>query len=71
MRVMSSRVEAPVAAAKSKLRFAEDILGPRPAKVEVKGKKKKKGKETAEDGIHLKKRRREVITGNVEEFIDE
>ena len=64
-------IGAPVAAGKSRLRFAEDILGHRPAKVEAKGKKKKKGKEVAEDGIRLKKRRREIITGDVEEFLDE
>ncbi|MFC2002344.1 transcription termination factor NusA [Chloroflexota bacterium] len=43
---------------KSQVRFAEDIIGPRPTKPEVKSKKKKKGRETGEDGIRLKKRRR-------------
>ena len=46
---------------KPQLRFAEDTLVPRPAKPEAKSRKKKKsihGKESAEDGIKLKKRRR-------------
>ncbi len=54
---------------KPQLRFAEDILVPKPAKTGDKSKKKRKkgtyGKESAEDGIRLKKRRR----GS--EFIDE
>jgi hypothetical protein len=54
---------------KTELRFAEDILVPRPAKPGDKAKgKKKKGayrKENAEDGIRLKKRRQES------EFLDE
>ncbi|MCL2679643.1 MAG: transcription termination factor NusA [Dehalococcoidia bacterium] len=40
------------------LRFAEDILSPAAADVAVKDKKKKAGKESAEDGIRLKKSRR-------------
>jgi N utilization substance protein A len=46
---------------KSELRFAEDILGPKPDKPATKTKKKKKGaqaKESAEDGIRIKQRRR-------------
>jgi len=47
---------------KVQLRFAEDISVPRPAKPTAKAKKKKKkgahAKESAEDGIKLKKRRR-------------
>ena len=47
---------------KPSLRFAEDILSPAPPKPESKVKKKKKkgsyGKESAEDGIKLKKARR-------------
>jgi len=54
---------------KPKLRFAEDILVPKPVKTGDKSKRKRKkvtyGKESAEDGIRLKKRRR----GS--EFIDE
>ncbi|MFC1915168.1 transcription termination factor NusA [Chloroflexota bacterium] len=54
---------------KSELRFAEDILVPSPAKPTDKPKKKKKkgvyGKESTEDGIRLKKRRRDS------EFVDE
>ncbi len=56
---------------KPQLRFAEDILPMKPVKSSVKAakaKKKKKGfpgKESAEDGIRLRKARREV------EFIDE
>jgi len=47
---------------KPKLRFAEDILVPRPDKPPAKSKKKKKkgayGKELSEDGIRIKKARR-------------
>ena len=54
---------------KTELRFAEDILAPRPAKPGDKAKEKKRkgtsSKESAEDGIRLKKRRQES------EFIDE
>jgi N utilization substance protein A len=56
---------------KAGLRFAEDILVPRPDKAEDKSKKKKKktrGKETAEDGIKLKKRRREEGLSEDEEY---
>ncbi len=46
---------------RTQVRFAEDILGPKPAKTESKTKKKKKkGRETAEDGVRLRKRRRQV-----------
>ena len=48
---------------KPQLRFAEDISVPRPVKPGDKAKKKKKGvysKESAEDGIRLKKRHRDV-----------
>jgi len=47
-------------AEKAQLRFAEDISGPMPTKVEAKPKKKRKGTQdrTAEDGVKLKKRRR-------------
>jgi len=48
---------------KPELRFAEDILGPKPDKPGDKPKKKKRksasSKESAEDGIKLKKRRRD------------
>ena len=54
--------EPKVTQEKSGLRFAEDILGPRPDKPTDKAKKKKKkgvsAKEGAEDGIRIKKRRR-------------
>jgi len=57
---------------KSELRFAEDILGPKPDKPENKAKKKKKGayaKEGAEDGIRIKKRRRGAeLSGEDEEY---
>jgi len=47
-----------------KVRFAEDILFPMPSKPEPKVKKKKKksvpGKESTEDGVRLKKRRRDL-----------
>jgi N utilization substance protein A len=56
--------EPKVTEEKSELRFAEDILGPRPDKQGDKAKKKKrKGayvKEGAEDGIRIKKRRRDT-----------
>lgn len=53
---------------KPQLRFAEDILAPRPVKSTIKPKKKKKkgvhGKETAEDGIRIRKARRGTeVTG--------
>ena len=54
-------VETKVTADKPQLRFAEDIAVPGKAKPGVKSRKKKKGphgKEEAEDGIRLKKRRR-------------
>ncbi|MGB2814052.1 MAG: transcription termination factor NusA [Dehalococcoidales bacterium] len=56
--------EPKVTKAKPELRFAEDILGPRPDKPTDKAKKKKKkvvsAKEGAEDGIRIKKRRRDA-----------
>jgi len=56
---------------KPQIRFAEDILAPRPVKPGAKSKRKKKGvprKESAEDGIRLKKLRQEPgITGEDEE----
>ncbi len=49
---------------KLKLRFAEDVLPSAPAKAEVKPRKKKKkatpGKDSAQDGIRLKKKRRGI-----------
>ncbi len=54
-------IEPQVTEEKAQVRFAEDILGPRPPKAESKSKKKKKKtQETAEDGIRLRKRRREL-----------
>ena len=59
---------------KPQLRFAEDIMAPRPAKAAAKtskAKKKKKGaygKESAEDGIKLRKGRREVDIEEDEEY---
>jgi len=58
-------------AAKVQVRFAEDILVSPPSKPEAKSKKKRKGvqgKDVAEDGIKLKKRRRglEVPVGEEE-----
>jgi N utilization substance protein A len=53
---------------KAELRFAEDILGPKPGKPGEKAKKKKKGataRESAEDGIRIKRKRRDT------EFLDE
>ena len=65
--------EPKVAEEKSELRFAEDILGPRPDKPADKSKKKKKkavpAREGAEDGIRIKKRRRDAdILSEDEEF---
>jgi len=54
-------LEPAVTEEKAQVRFAEDILGPRPAKPESKTKKKKKKvRETAEDGVKLRKRHRQV-----------
>ena len=61
-------------AAKSKLKFVEDIMPPAPPKPEAKQKKKKKktarDKKGAEDGIRLKIKRREVdvYEGEDEEY---
>jgi hypothetical protein len=55
--------EPKVTEEKAGLRFAEDILGPKPDKPEDKAKKKKRkgaAKEGAEDGIRIKKRRRDT-----------
>jgi len=55
---------------KAELRFAEDILGPKPDKPEDKAKKKKRkgaAKEGAEDGIRIKKRRRDTDFLDVDE----
>jgi len=56
--------EPQVTVGKPRLRFAEDILVSAPAKPEAKAKKRKKkdirGKESAEDGIKLKKLRRGI-----------
>ena len=66
--------EPKAAEKKSELRFAEDILKVAPAKPEAKAKKRKKkgtaGKESAEDGIKLKKVRRgtEVPVEEDEEY---
>jgi N utilization substance protein A len=50
-------------AVKKEIRFAEEIVSPAPSKPQAKAKKRKKsarGKGAAEDGIRLKKKRREV-----------
>ena len=52
-------LEPVVTEEKARVRFAEDILGPRQPKPESK-KKKKKVRETAEDGVKLRKRHRQV-----------
>jgi len=62
-----------VAAGKAKVRFAEDILVPAPPKPETKPRKKKRkveGRDRAEDGIRIKKRRRELASPEDEE-VDE
>ena len=66
-------VELPAPAEKPRLRFAEDIMAPRPDKVgAAKQKKKKKkgtyGPEKAEDGVRLKKRRRGAEVLEEEEY---
>ncbi|MFC1969281.1 transcription termination factor NusA [Chloroflexota bacterium] len=54
-------LEPAVTEEKARVRFAEDILGPRQPKPESKMKKKKKKvRETAEDGVKLRKRHRQV-----------
>ncbi|MFH1003107.1 MAG: transcription termination/antitermination protein NusA, partial [Chloroflexota bacterium] len=61
-----------VTAPESGLRFAEDILGPRPPKPGAKTKKKKKvvrGKDSTEDGVRLKKVRHERELG--EDYLGE
>jgi len=60
-----SEVEPQVTADRPQLRFAEDILAPRPPKPGAKPRKKKKKKSTydreaTEDGVRLKKQRRSV-----------
>jgi len=65
--------EPKVTEEKSELRFAEDILGPRMDKSTDKAKKKKKkgvsAREGAEDGIRIKKRRRDAdLLSEDEEF---
>jgi len=61
-------------AAKREIRFADEIVSPAPPKPQAKAKKKRKknarGKETAEDGIRLKKKRREIESyeGEEEEY---
>jgi len=58
---------------KTEIRFAEDILGPKPDKPGDKAKKKKKkvasAREGAEDGIRIKRKRRDTdISGEDEEY---
>jgi len=66
--VPSLTSEPKVAAVKAKIRFAEEIIIPQPIKPGAKSKKKKKkgvsGKESAEDGIKIKKLRR--MQGTIE-----
>jgi N utilization substance protein A len=68
-------LETPAAAGKAALRFAEDLrpAAPPPAEVKTKKKKKKKtlGKDSAQDGIKLKKRKRGATAeiGDEEEYI--
>jgi len=61
--VGATLIPSQVTAKKPQLRFAEDILVSGPAKPEAKTRKRKKkspqGREGAEDGIRLKRRRRE------------
>ncbi|MFH1926157.1 MAG: transcription termination factor NusA [Chloroflexota bacterium] len=58
---------------KTEIRFAEDILGPKPDKPADKAKKKRKkvasAREGAEDGIRIKRKRRDTdISGEDEEY---
>ena len=64
--------EPQLAEKKPQLRFAEDILVPRPTRSAAKPKKKKKkgayGKETAEDGIRIRRARQgQEVTGTEDE----
>ena len=65
--------EPPTTEEKPLLRFAEDIMAPRPSKSTAKttkAKKKKKGsygKESAEDGIKLRKGRRDITVEEEDE----
>jgi N utilization substance protein A len=62
--ILPTPLAVPEKVGKRQLRFAEDILSPAPPKPGAKPQKKKKksarGKGSAEDGIRLKKKRREV-----------
>ena len=68
-----SAVESPVIAEQAPIRFAEDILPPQPAKLGAKPRKKKKkgsyGKESAEDGVRIRKHRRglEILEEDAED----
>ena len=62
-KTLSADAVAQETVTKQRLRFAEDLLSPAPPKPQTKDKKKKKtsrAKESAEDGIRLKKKRRGV-----------
>jgi len=69
--VMAEAVAAIPIKSPRELRFAEDILNPAAEVAESKNKKKKKkpGKESAEDGIRLKKARRSVDLYDAEDEI--
>ncbi len=64
--------ETPITEEKPRLRFAEEIMAPKPTKAKTsKTKRKKKvayGKESAEDGIKLRKARRESDVEEDEEY---
>jgi N utilization substance protein A len=65
-------LETPDAGGKVKLRFAEDIMAPRRARVEPKSKKKKKtsyGRDTGDDSVKARKGRRDFeVVGDEEEY---
>jgi N utilization substance protein A len=70
--ILKPLIEVGAGAIAPKLRFAEDVLGTRSAKAPPKSKKKKKGvpERSADDGVRLKKQRRErgVIDEEGEEY---
>jgi N utilization substance protein A len=64
--------ETPTADEKPQLRFAEDIMAPKPTKAKIaKSKKKKRGayrRDTSEDGIRTKKSRQDISYEEEEEY---
>jgi len=66
-------LEAQITEEKPQIRFAEDIMAPKPAKTKAKAAKSKKkrgtyAKESAEDGIKVRKGRRDITIEEDEEY---